>query len=174
MASLISATEAEVRVYCCKFACTRYLPVNGRETLCKQSLRRWCLPLAPSVRRCLNKFTRYGGEPYGLATRAADLKSNSTTGILMTIYYLGLTSCGLLLVHLELWANEDSSSVGKQIKQASDSTRLTRTVFTLTDWHVQDYPRLTYTLNDELNLILTKYGDDSICIPLSFMEHESQ
>ena len=61
-----------------------HLPVDCRKTLCKQSPRRLCLPVAPS-RRCINKFTLYGGESYGLATRAADLMSDNATGRLMTI-----------------------------------------------------------------------------------------
>ena len=63
----------------------RYSPVVSGETLCKQSTRRWCLQVAPSVMPCVNKFTRYGGEPYGLATGVADLKSGNTISRLMTI-----------------------------------------------------------------------------------------
>ena len=34
---------------------------------------------------CVNKFACYFGEPYGLAAQTADLRSNNTTGRLVTI-----------------------------------------------------------------------------------------
>ena len=37
------------------------------------------LPVAPSI------MSRYDAEPYGLVTRAADLRSHNRTGRLMTI-----------------------------------------------------------------------------------------
>ena len=51
----------------------RYLRVDWCHTLCKQSPRQQYLPITPFVRRCVNKFARYNGEPYGLAKPAADL-----------------------------------------------------------------------------------------------------
>ena len=36
-----SARKAAVTVYSCKFKCLRRLPVGRRQTLCKQSQRRW-------------------------------------------------------------------------------------------------------------------------------------
>ena len=72
---------------------TWYLHVDRRHTLWKQSPRRYFLPVAPSVRRCVIKSARYRC----LATR--------------------VTSFGFLLVHTEPWANGDSLSIGKLIKR---------------------------------------------------------
>ena len=62
-----------------------YLLVDCRQTLCKQSPRLIVFTSGTVCWMLRKEFALYDGEPFGLATRVADIRPDNTTGRLKII-----------------------------------------------------------------------------------------
>ena len=125
--------------------------------LYKQILRRKYLSVAPSVRRCVNKFAHYSDEP---ATHEVDLRSDNTIGRPMTIQLWQVIVFCYFTPSLEqtkilcLSGNWLNTSLSFHMSYIHCVCRLTRSGVYVPDWSIieEDKLNIWYSYNMETTL----------------------